>query len=126
MHPYDPLPARCAAQAESSVCAYVHACMHAYTHAGVQLKLTELSVPNNALSGAVPSELGNLRWLKVLDLSSNNLTGTLPDNMDGEDGDLPLFQRLQVPCTLHPAPCTLHPAPTLSSSACRFSTCATI
>jgi len=63
---------------------------------GVQLKLTELSVPNNALSGAVPSELGNLRWLKVLDLSSNNLTGTLPDNMDGEDGDLPLFQRLQV------------------------------
>ncbi len=38
----------------------------------------------NNLSGQLPAEIGNLVWLKDLDIEKNNLTGTLP----GEFGNL--------------------------------------
>ena len=35
-------------------------------------------VPNNNLTGEIPSEIGNLTNLNSLDLSSNQLTGEIP------------------------------------------------
>ena len=40
--------------------------------------VTELNLPNNQLTGSIPSELGNLANLQRLNLSSNQLTGTIP------------------------------------------------
>ena len=40
--------------------------------------VTELDLPNNQLTGSIPSELGNLANLRRLNLSSNQLTGTIP------------------------------------------------
>jgi len=38
-------------------------------------KIEELNLSNNALTGALPSQVGALRNLKVLNLSNNNFTG---------------------------------------------------
>jgi len=38
-------------------------------------ELESLNVSNNNLSGALPSQIGNLKKLKILDASDNNFTG---------------------------------------------------
>jgi len=40
--------------------------------------VTMLALSNNDLTGTVPAEIGNLKYLEVLDLAENNLTGHLP------------------------------------------------
>ena len=41
--------------------------------------VTELALPDNNLSGPLPAELGSLTSLTTLDLSDNQLSGTIPD-----------------------------------------------
>ena len=41
--------------------------------------VTELALPGNNLSGPLPAELGSLASLTTLDLSDNQLSGTIPD-----------------------------------------------
>ncbi|KAK4835435.1 hypothetical protein QYF36_009649 [Acer negundo] len=36
---------------------------------------------NNSLGGSIPAEIGNLKFLHVLDLSRNNLSGNIPDEI---------------------------------------------
>ncbi len=44
-------------------------------------RITKLSLPNNALTGSIPSEIVNLTELKILNLHDNSLTGTLPEEI---------------------------------------------
>lgn len=44
-------------------------------------RLTRIELPNNGLSGTLPSSLGALRQLTWLDLSGNSLSGTLPTEL---------------------------------------------
>ncbi len=48
---------------------------------GLASYLTRLDLSGNRLQGAIPAELGNLRSLAVLNLSENQLTGTLPPRL---------------------------------------------
>nr|XP_018677280.1 PREDICTED: phytosulfokine receptor 1-like [Musa acuminata subsp. malaccensis] len=50
-------------------------------------KVIDLS--NNGLSGSIPEELGNLHGLRSLNLSRNYLTGKIPNNING-------MQRLEI------------------------------
>lgn len=43
--------------------------------------LRELDLSNNDITGSIPNEIGNLTGLNNLDLSSNNLTGGLPSTI---------------------------------------------
>ena len=45
-------------------------------------RITNLSLPNNNLSGPIPPELTQLTTLRHIDLSRNNLTGTIPADID--------------------------------------------
>jgi hypothetical protein len=41
-----------------------------------------LALPNNAVEGTLPSQLGLLQWFRTLDLSNNtNITGTIPSEL---------------------------------------------
>lgn len=51
------------------------------TSLGLLTKLTLLDVEENYLSGSVPSALGNLSLLRVLRLSKNDVNGTLPEEL---------------------------------------------
>ena len=42
------------------------------------MKLNVFDVDNNALTGTIPTELGNLINIVELDLDINKLTGTIP------------------------------------------------
>ena len=42
---------------------------------------TQLSLPDNGLTGPIPSELGDLARFEVLDLSGNALTGSVPSEL---------------------------------------------
>ena len=44
-------------------------------------RVTDLTLSENELSGAIPPELGNLRNLEWLDLSENELSGTIPPEL---------------------------------------------
>jgi len=48
---------------------------------GVQLKLTDLTLHHNMITGPIPSQLGELVHLKQLDLGNNNLTGMVPSQL---------------------------------------------
>ncbi|XP_060671817.1 receptor-like protein 33 [Ziziphus jujuba] len=48
---------------------------------------TSIDLSNNMLEGEIPSSLGNLRSLVVLNLSSNSFTGIIPSSL-GNMGDL--------------------------------------
>ena len=50
-------------------------------HRWFGLQVTELSLPDNKLSGTLPSELGNLVDLETLVLRDNDLVGPLPESM---------------------------------------------
>ena len=52
--------------------------------------VTELSLPENNLSGTLPPELAKLTRLRELDLDDNRLRGSLPPEL----GDLPQLRRL--------------------------------
>ena len=43
--------------------------------------LVRIDVPNNRLSGSIPTEIGTLVFLQVLDLASNSITGELPTQL---------------------------------------------
>ncbi|XP_059070498.1 LRR receptor-like serine/threonine-protein kinase SIK1 [Cryptomeria japonica] len=43
--------------------------------------VTCMDLSNNELEGEVPSEIGNLKWLRLLNLSMNNLKGTIPNSL---------------------------------------------
>lgn len=47
--------------------------------------LTELVLRNCKIYGQIPPYLGQMKYLKVLDLSFNNLTGQIPENFEGLD-----------------------------------------
>ena len=53
-------------------------------------KVTGLQLPDNGLTGELPTELGNISGLKELDLSGNRLTGRFP----AELGELPNLRKL--------------------------------
>lgn len=53
--------------------------------------LEELNVSNNRLSGSLPSQIGNLQDLKVLNASNNNFTG-----VPAEIGHLPKLEILDL------------------------------
>ncbi len=55
-------------------------------------RVTELSLDNNALTGSIPAELGNLANLEWLNLSSNGLTGSIPTEL----GNLANLQTLSL------------------------------
>ena len=44
-------------------------------------RVTELSLPNNALTGSIPGEVANFTELKVLNLAGNVLTGVMPEEI---------------------------------------------
>ena len=44
-------------------------------------RVTELSLPNNAIKGSVPGEVANFTQLKVFNLADNALVGTLPEEI---------------------------------------------
>lgn len=43
--------------------------------------MTELNLGHNLVSGSVPSQLGELGSLKILDLTHNQLTGAVPSEL---------------------------------------------
>ena len=55
-------------------------------------RVTALILLGNQLSGAIPTELGNLANLQLLNLTSNQLSGTIPTEL----GNLPNLQRLYL------------------------------
>ncbi|KAK3159605.1 hypothetical protein QOZ80_1BG0048710 [Eleusine coracana subsp. coracana] len=50
--------------------------------AGSWKKLTELNLADNAFTGSIPPELGDLPVLNYLDLSGNRLTGSVPMELE--------------------------------------------
>ena len=60
--------------------------------AGSTPRITELHLPNRALTGSIPPELGELTGLRVLDLSNNILVGNIPS----EIGELTSLVRLNL------------------------------
>ena len=48
---------------------------------GNLVKLINLSLEKNQLSGQIPAELGNLANFQVLTLHDNRLTGCIPDSL---------------------------------------------
>ncbi|EFJ13176.1 hypothetical protein SELMODRAFT_37867, partial [Selaginella moellendorffii] len=40
-----------------------------------------LDLSHNQLQGGIPASVGNLTWLESLDLSSNKLTGGVPESL---------------------------------------------
>ena len=55
-------------------------------------KLTSLDLSSNNLTGTIPTELGDLTELTSLDLSSNNLAGNIPTDL----GDLTVLTSLDL------------------------------
>ena len=55
-------------------------------------RVTELVLSGNALSGAIPAEMGDLASLQYLDLSRNKLSGAIPAKL----GDLTNLQELYL------------------------------
>ena len=53
-------------------------------------RVTELSLPENELHGAIPSELGALANLEAVDLSDNQLHGAIPPRVrcPGQSGSV--------------------------------------
>ena len=62
------------------------------TVAGTPQRVTELDLSDSQLTGAIPTELGDLANLEVLALSSNQLTGAIPASL----GDLANLQGLSL------------------------------
>ena len=50
---------------------------------GMDDRVTGLELPSNNLSGPIPTVLGDLTGLEVLDLSRNGLTGEIPSELGG-------------------------------------------
>ncbi|RDX83880.1 putative LRR receptor-like serine/threonine-protein kinase, partial [Mucuna pruriens] len=48
---------------------------------GTEFRVTSLSLPNSQLLGSVPSDLGSIEHLQLLDLSNNSLNGSLPSSL---------------------------------------------
>ena len=48
---------------------------------GSPRRVTSLNLRYNQLTGTIPTELGLLTYLQVLDLSGNRLTGTIPEEL---------------------------------------------
>lgn len=48
---------------------------------GTELRVTSLTLPNSQILGSVPSDLGSIEYLQVLDLSNNSLNGSLPSSL---------------------------------------------
>ncbi|KAJ1421164.1 Protein kinase domain [Sesbania bispinosa] len=46
-----------------------------------QYRVTGLSLPNSQLLGSIPSDLGSIEHLQILDLSNNSLNGSLPSSL---------------------------------------------
>ncbi|CAI8609313.1 unnamed protein product [Vicia faba] len=51
-------------------------------------RVTGLSLPNSQLLGLIPSDLGSIEHLQILDLSNNSLNGSLPSSFFQENSEL--------------------------------------
>ncbi|KAL4188369.1 hypothetical protein AMTRI_Chr08g159730 [Amborella trichopoda] len=54
--------------------------------------LTAIDISNNAFEGVIPSQIGGLKGLRVLNMSRNTLTGPIPDSI----GDLRQLESLDL------------------------------
>ena len=55
----------------------------AYNYTSEMVHITEINLPDEGLTGSLPQEIGWLPKLSRLDLSSNRLTGTIPESVYG-------------------------------------------
>ena len=59
------------------------------------LNLVKIRLQCNGISGPLPADIGNLRFLRVLRLNANDLTGPLPASL-ADIKDLRLFNVTQA------------------------------
>lgn len=65
----------------SCVCSVCHCLSHSITVPQTIIITASLEIAGNTFSGAVPSELGKLTSLLVIDAEENAFTGTIPTEL---------------------------------------------
>ena len=52
-------------------------------------RLERMYLKNNKLTGEIPREFARLEYRTEVDVTGNELTGCVPQNLEGRFGDLP-------------------------------------
>ncbi|XP_057416492.1 probable LRR receptor-like serine/threonine-protein kinase At4g37250 [Lotus japonicus] len=58
---------------------------------GTEFRVTSLSLPNSQLLGSLPSDLGSIDHLQILNLANNSLNGSLPSSLFQSSSELQLL-----------------------------------